>query len=69
MTIIEKGKYASKIMRTMDGEFTVINLYNYNGESHEEPNVYSLRTYKTIKNAERAATKYLNSEFCQPQKI
>jgi len=69
MTIIEKGKYAAKIMKTMDGGFTVINLYNYNGESHDEPNVYSMKEYKTIKAAERAAAKYLNSNFCQPEKI
>lgn len=67
MKTLKNGKYASIITKKLDGEYTLMNLYNYDENNREEANVYSMKEYKTEKTAERFAKKYLNSHFCQPQ--
>ena len=67
MKTLTNGKYAAIITKKLDGEYTLMNLYNYDENSREEASVYSMKEYKTEKTAERFANKYLNSLFCQPQ--
>ena len=61
MTTVENKTYAATISTNAYGEFVVVYLYNFYGET-TEATVSKISTYKSEKTALRMATKWVNEK-------